>query len=93
MSIAPELSCVRGRSTEPASGSDMTRLSARAVDMWRALVAAALLSLALAAALSNGMAAKHGSVPPAARSGLSQHKGLSSLPLAAQGLSHPGRGG
>ena len=53
--------------------------------LWRALVAAVLLALAIGAGLYQGLIAGRASVPAAVRShGLSQ-KGLLSLPLAAQG--------
>ena len=67
----------------------------RTVVSWRALVAAALLSLAVGAVLYlEASAGRRSSVIPAARSGASSYarsgasshrKGLSSLPLAAQG--------
>jgi hypothetical protein len=58
---------------------------ARAALQWRALVAAALLSLALGVVLSRVLRFEHSSLPPAAHSAASRPNGLSSLPLAAQG--------
>jgi hypothetical protein len=58
---------------------------ARAVVPWRFVVAAALLSLMLGAALSRGLAGERSFVLPGVRSGVSPHKGLSRLPLLAQG--------
>ena len=66
---------------QAADGS--VALRARAVVSWRALVAVALLSLALGAALFQGVAGERSSVTP--RSGGYSHEGLLSLPLAAQG--------
>ena len=66
----------------------------RAIVPWHSLLAAALLSLALGAALYEGLAGGRSTVAPAARLRASSHlrpgasphkKGLSSLPLAAQG--------
>ncbi len=54
---------------------------ARAVIPWRALLAAALLSLLAGAALSRGLAGERVAPLPATRA----HPGLGSLPLAAQG--------
>ena len=84
-----------GGALQPANGSTGNRvvLGTGAVVPWRALVAAALLSLLLGAALYEGLAGERSSVGAAhlrASSRLrpgasSQKKGLSSLPLAAQG--------
>jgi FG-GAP repeat/IPT/TIG domain len=71
--------------TANGSVSGRMALGARAMVSWRALVAAALLSLALGAALFQGVAGERSSVAPAVRSGRFSHKGLLSLPLAAQG--------
>ena len=60
-------------------------LGVRAAVSWRALVIAALLSVLLGAALSESLAGERSSVAPAVRSGGFSHKGLLSLPLAAQG--------
>jgi hypothetical protein len=57
---------------------------ARAVP-WRPVVAAALLSLTLGAALSERLAGERSSVLSGVRSGASSHRGLSSLPSSAQG--------
>jgi hypothetical protein len=59
--------------------------SARGVLPWRALAAAALLSLLTGAALSTGLAARRESGLPAVRSGSSSPTTLSGLPAAAQG--------
>ncbi len=67
------------------SASGPTAFRASAVVSWRALVAAAVLSLVLGAALFQGVAGERSSVVPAVRSGGFSHKGLLSLPLAAQG--------
>jgi FG-GAP repeat len=72
----------------PTDASVVNRIHPRAgtVPPWRALAAAALLSLALALALFQVLTAQHPSLTPAARhrSAPPQH-GLSSLPLSAQG--------
>ena len=65
--------------------SDQLAARARVAVSWRALVAAALLSLALGAVLFQGVAGERSSVAPAVRSGGFSHKSLLSLPLAAQG--------
>jgi hypothetical protein len=67
------------------SATDRMALRAGAVVPWRALVAAALVSLALGAALYLGLAGGRSSVAPAARSRGYSREGLLSLPLAAQG--------
>jgi len=67
----------------PVSGR--TAFGAWAVVSWRALVAAAVLSLVLGAALFEGVAGERSSVAPAVRPGGFSHEGLLSLPLAAQG--------
>ena len=81
--------------TAHRSAGDRVAHGGRAVVSWRALVAAALLSLAVGAVLYLAASAgRRSSVIPAARSGASSYarsgasshrKGLSSLPLAAQG--------
>jgi hypothetical protein len=58
---------------------------AGAVVPWRALSAAALLSLALGAALWLGLAGGRASLAPGVRSGAYSREGLLGLPLAAQG--------
>ncbi len=70
-------------------------IALRAGVSWRALVAAAVLALLLAAALWQGLAGERSSVAPAAHFHASSHlrsrpsaqerKGLSTLPLGAQG--------
>ncbi len=74
--------------------SGRTALGPKVVVPWRALLVAGLLCLALAAALYEGLAARHASVPSAGhfraashlRSRPSSHQqSLSSLPLGAQG--------
>jgi hypothetical protein len=72
---------------QTADGSVGARvtLGARVVVSWRALVAAAVLSLVLGAALFPGLAGERSSVAPAVRSGGFSHEGLLSLPLATQG--------
>jgi hypothetical protein len=67
------------------SADDQLELRARAAVPWRALVAAALLSLALGAALLQGLAGQRSSVAPAGRPHGFSQKGLLSLPVAAQG--------
>jgi phosphodiesterase/alkaline phosphatase D-like protein len=62
----------------------MTSL-ARAVVPWRSIAAVALLSTLLGVALSGGLAGERSSLLDAAHSGASSRKGLSSLPLPAQG--------
>src|SRR6516165_7086745 len=78
--------------TEPPVGQRLAP-AARVVS-WRALLAAALLSLALGAALYEAFIGEHSSATPAARLGAasqlrarsaSHSKGLSSLPMGAQG--------
>ena len=72
--------------TADGSVSGRMALGARVVLPWRALVAAALLSLALGAALYEGLGGGRSSVAPTAvRSHAFSQKGLLSLPLAAQG--------
>jgi FG-GAP repeat len=86
---------------QTANGSVSGRVApgAGALASWRALVAAALLSMALGAGLYETFARQHSAVTPAARVGASERglartslhkralhgKGLSSLSLAAQG--------
>jgi trimeric autotransporter adhesin len=67
------------------SPRDPTALRARVVVPWCALVAAALLSLALAAALHAGRAGTRTWSASAARPHRAPQKGLSSLPLTLQG--------
>src|SRR5664280_2897862 len=57
-----------GMDSQGQPHSDSTALRARAVVPWHALVAAALLSLALGAALREGLAGERSSVTPAVRS-------------------------
>ena len=83
------------RALQAANGAVGERGSrTRAVVPWHLLLAAALLSLAVGAALYEGLAGGRSTVAPAARFRASSHlrpgasphnKGLSSLPLAAQG--------
>jgi hypothetical protein len=68
-----------------SSLADRSGLRARPVVPWRWLAAAALLALALGAALYVGVAGERSSVAPAVRHGGFSHKGLLSLPVAAQG--------
>ena len=80
-------------SAVPDPVGDGPALRAGSAVPWRALVACALLSLALGAALYESLAGGRASVAPARfrasshlHAGASSHrKGLSSLPLAAQG--------
>src|SRR5271167_2235700 len=68
------------------SVSAEVRLQPGAAVPWRALLVGALLSLALGVALYEGLTAGHSSVASATHVRASSHKkGLSSLPLAAQG--------
>ena len=67
------------------SVTDRIALLSRAAVPWRSVLAAALLSLLLGAALYQGVAGERSSVAPAVRPGASSHTGLFSLPLAAQG--------
>ncbi len=60
-------------------------LGSRVLVSWRALAAAALLSIVLGAALVQLLAGEHSPAAPVARSGGLSHKGLLGLPLAAQG--------
>jgi len=71
--------------TANGSVSDRTAFRAGAVVSWRALVAAAVLSLVIGAALFQGVAGERSSVAATVRPGGFSHKGLISLPLAAQG--------
>ncbi|MFI4985436.1 MAG: IPT/TIG domain-containing protein [Solirubrobacterales bacterium] len=77
--VSPPRAAMERTYTEPIGGS------ARAVPPWRALAAAALLSLLVGAAFSGGLAATSESVLPAPRSGPSSQARLPSLPSAAQG--------
>jgi len=71
--------------TADGSVSDRTAFRASAVVSWRALVAAAVLSIVLGAALFEGVAGERASVALAVRSGGFSREGLLSLPVAAQG--------
>jgi phosphodiesterase/alkaline phosphatase D-like protein len=62
----------------------MTSL-ARAVVPWRSIAAVALLSMLLVVALSGGLSGERSSLLPSAHAGASSRKGLTSLPLPAQG--------
>ncbi len=72
-----------GRAVPPGRAAVPRRhaLPRNAALAWRALAAAALLSVAIGAALNQGLVAKRSAVHP----GASRLVGLSSLPLAAQG--------
>src|ERR1035437_2903947 len=73
---------------EKANGtvSGRTRFRTVAVVPWRALVAAALLSLVLGAALFQGVAGERSSVVPAVRLGDFSHQGLLSVPFKRSSL-------
>src|SRR3984893_4299483 len=68
--------------TEPLVGH-RTPPTAKAVVPRRALVAAAMLAVIVGVGLPGGLAVES---PPSARNHLAANKGLSSLPLAAQGV-------
>ena len=72
-----------GSADAPQTADGAMALRARAVVLWRALAATALLSLALGAVLFQGVAGERSSLAP--RSGGFSRHGLLSLPLAAQG--------
>jgi hypothetical protein len=84
------VSSVGGVQTAQGSRGELAAIAGRRLPGWRVLIAAALLSSALAAALLAGLAgvrvqgsASERSAPSASRA--SAHKGLASLPLTAQG--------
>ena len=62
------------------------RLRAKAVVPWRSLLAACLVSLLVGVALFEGPNAEHAAPLRGARHQLPSHEGLSTLPLAAQGV-------
>ncbi len=67
------------------SVTDRMAFLTRAVVPWRPMVAAALLSLLLGAAVSQGLTGERSSVVPDAHSRVALGQRLSSLPLSAQG--------
>jgi|GEM_PF-991246 len=76
----------RVQTAPSVSPGDGIALRGRTLLSWRAMLAAAVLSLALGAALYEGLGAGRSPVAPAAvRPHAFSGKGLSSLPLAAQG--------
>ena len=75
------------KTAQPAlvrSGNHSVARPSRGALPLRALVAAAVLSLLLGAAISRRVVSERSSVLPAARAGLAPHMGITSLPLAAR---------
>ncbi len=70
----------------PVPATDRMALLAGAPVLWCSVTAVALLSMLLGVvALSGGLAGERSFLAPAARSGVSSSKGLTTLPLPAQG--------